>query len=120
MAELTREEILARKIGNTVGIVELADGATVKVRGITRAEAAKIREHDQAHPDDVLGQEAIGISAGMISPELTVAEALQWCQNEGSGNVGRVMAAIQQLSGEGPGQAKEYLKSVPGRRRARG
>lgn len=111
--QLTRDEILARRTGH--GIITLEDGATVKVRGLTRGEAAEMRTYEEQHEDDVIGLEALAISKGMIDPKLTHDEARAWLTEEGHGYVQRVVSGIQDLSGQAPGQAKEYLKRVPRR-----
>jgi hypothetical protein len=111
--QLTREEILARRTGH--GIVTLEDGATVKVRGLSRGEAAAMRTYEEEHEGDVIGLEALAISKAMIEPKLTHDEATAWLTEEGHGYAQRVITAIQDLSGERPGQAKEYLKRLPRR-----
>jgi hypothetical protein len=110
---LTRAEILARKTGH--GIVTLEDGASVKVRGLTRGEAADMRAFEEEHPGDLIGLEALAISKGMTEPQLTHEDARAWLVAEGHGYVQRVVSGIQDLSGQAPGQAKEYLKRVPRR-----
>lgn len=111
--QLTRDEILARRTGS--GIVTLEDGATVKVRGLTRGEAAKMRAYEEEHEGDVIGLEALAVSQAMTEPKLSQQEAVEWLGIEGHGYVQRVISAIQDLSGERPGQAKEYLKRLPRR-----
>jgi hypothetical protein len=110
---LTREQILARRTGH--GIVTLEDGATVKVRGLSRGEAAEMRTYEEEHPEDVVGLEALAISKAMTEPKLSHDDAKAWLTEEGHGYVQRVISAIQDLSGERAGQAKEYLKRVPRR-----
>jgi hypothetical protein len=113
MAQLSRDEILARKTGH--GIVTLEDGATVKVRGLTRGEAATMRTYEEEHEGDVIGLEALAVATAMTEPKLSHDEAKAWLEAEGHGYVQRVISAIQDLSGERPGQAKEYLKRLPRR-----
>lgn len=113
---LTREQLLARKVAGRTLEVDLGDGETVVVRGMTRGEAALMRERDQ---DDVIGLEAFALSMTMLEPKLTEAEALEWLTQEGSEYVQRAISAVQTLSGAADGQAKEYTKSVSRGRRAR-
>lgn len=111
MPQLTRAQILARKTGTE--IVSFMDGATVKVRGLTRAEAAAMRDFEAEHPDDIIGLEALACSMGIVTPKLDPADCRAWLQNDAHGEIQKVITAIQVLSGNAPGQAKEYLKSVP-------
>ena len=115
---LTREQILGRKVaGRTLEVqLDLDDPDTVVVvRGMSRGEAATMRDLDQA---DVVGLEAYALSMCLIEPTLSVDEARAWLEGEGNHTVQRAIDAVQQLSGAAPGQAKEYTKSVSRRRRA--
>lgn len=117
MANLTREQILARSSG--IVEVELHDGATVSIRGMSRREGALMKKFGEDHPEDVLGQEALALHIALVEPELSQAEALEWLSQPGTmDDAQRVIVAIQAANGQGDGQAKEYLKSVPRRRRA--
>jgi len=117
MGQLTRDEILARRTGSDV--VTFSDGTTVKVRGLTRKEAAAMREFEEEHPGDLIGLEALAISQGMTEPELSHTDAVEWLGQDAHGEIQRVVNAIQTLSGQAEGQSKEYLKSVPRGQRAR-
>lgn len=112
--QLTAEQILARKVGEEV--VTFPDGTTVKVRGLTRSEANQMRIFEEEHEGDVIGLEALAISQGMVAPHLTPEQARAWLEADAHGEIQLVITAIQALSGQAPGQPKEYLKSVPRRR----
>lgn len=113
---LTREQILARKAAGRTLEVELDPGETVVVRGMSRGEAAEMRALDQ---DDVIGLEAFALHTCLVDPALTLDEAREWVNDDGSEHVQRVIDAVQRLSGHAAGQAKGYTKSVSGKRRAR-
>jgi hypothetical protein len=104
---LTREQILARKVGQ--GVVTLHDGSTVLVRGCTRKEAQRIQDQEEGEPRD-----AMMISLGMVDPELSHAEVLDWFATAPNGDLLEITRAIMEMSGMGPGQGKEATKSVPG------
>lgn len=110
---LTREQILGRKAG--VREVQLEEG-TVKVRGMTRGEAAGMRALPE---DDVIGLEAYAIATCMIEPKLTIDEARSWLESEDTHQVQLVINAIENRSGHAEGQPKGFTKSVPRRGRSR-
>lgn len=107
MAHLTREQILARKRGRDV--VELADGSTVEVQGISRRMAAKVAETPEGEERD-----AMMISVGLTSPELSFDDCMEMFGDGMNGDVLLITAKIMELSGMAPGQAKDATKSVPG------
>jgi hypothetical protein len=106
MATLTRAEILARKVGN--GIVTLSDGATVEVRGCTRAEARQIQDVEEGDQRD-----AAMISFGLVDPALTPDEVLAWFADAPNGDILKITGKILELSGMAEGQGKDATKSVP-------
>jgi hypothetical protein len=107
MAHLTREQILARKRGRDV--VELHDGATVEVKGISRREAAEVAEVPEGEMRD-----AVMIAAGMTEPVLSVDDVMEMFVDGKNGDVLLITGKIMELSGMAPGQAKDATKSVPG------
>ncbi len=107
MAHLTREQILARKSGRDV--VELADGSTVEVRGISRRDAAKVAEIPEGEERD-----AMMISVGMTAPELSFDDCMTMFADGLNGDVLLITRKIMELSGMAPGQAKDATKSVSG------
>lgn len=109
MTHLTRDEILARRVGQEV--VTLADGSTVLVRGCTRRQAAQIQEAPDGEERD-----ALMISFGLADPQLTPEDVLKWFAEAPNGDVLLVTAAVLRASGMADGQAKDATKSVPRRR----
>lgn len=110
MARLTREAILARKLGQEE--VELSDGATVMVRGLTRAEAIEMGQLGT-----VAERDAWMVATGLVDPELSVDDVVAWFGQGAAGDADRIAKKITELSGMADGQAKGYTKSVPRRRR---
>lgn len=110
MAHLTRDEILARKLGRDT--VDLGDGATVLVRGLTRAEA-----HEMTTRDTPRDRELYMIATGMVEPALSEDDVAAWFDADAAGALDVVGKRITELSGMAPGQGKGATKSVPGGRR---
>jgi len=110
MAALSRAEILARKVTGRTERVDLPgdDGAYVVVRGLTRGEShetvgATTRE-----------AEVIALAHGLVEPTMTRADVEEWLDGDMAGSIQAVVMMIQELSGSGDGQGKEYTKSVSG------
>lgn len=101
MGNVTREEILARKLGQDV--VELPDGGTVAVRGLNRREAIAVGEVEAG-----LDRDALLISLGMVDPQLTVDDVLAWGAQDDSGTLEAVSRRIGELSRmvEGAGKSR--------------
>lgn len=113
MANLTREQILARKRGEES--VTLSDGGTVSVRGMKHNEAHALRELETIRERD-----AFMISCGLVDPAMTTEDVMAWFEVPGeSGDLQLISSKISQLSGMDEGQGKDATKSVP-RRRGRG
>src|SRR6478609_7456716 len=104
MAQLTREQILARKRGQDV--VDLGDGSTVKVRGLSRNEAQHV-----ADAKTTLERDAIMISLGLVDPELSPDDVLDWFGEAPAGDVKAIALRIAELSGMAEGQGKQATKS---------
>lgn len=115
MAVLTREQILARKVAGRTELVPLSGGDEVEVRGLSRGEASECGKIDDQ--DDV---ECLALHYGLVNPALSVDEVRAWRKSDESGEVQKVVDAVQRLSGTAPGQGKDATKSVPRRGRARG
>lgn len=103
MANLTREQILARKTGK--GTATLPDGSTVAIRALTRNEVMKAQQLDLVDRDSLM------ISLGMTDPKMSVEEVDEWAAGAGAGDLVAVSEAIARLSGllEGAGKS-----GVPG------
>jgi hypothetical protein len=108
MGNLTRDQILARKLGRD--IVELPDGGTVEVRGLNREEAIQVGEVEAG-----LERDALLISLGMVDPVMGVADVKTWGQGDTSGTLEVVSLRIGQLSHMVEGAGKSGV-SRPGRR----
>lgn len=81
--------------------IELPGVGTVRVRGLTRAESMLVSE--------LKGNAAIEkrvIVLGMVDPVLTEAEVGQWYRAATGGELQRVAATIQRLSGLDEGADK--------------
>jgi len=112
MGQLTREQLLARKIGHEV--VDLGDGSTVKVRGLNRDQAHAMQQLDAGRARDLFM-----IATGMVAPEMSEEDVAVWFTGDETGAIERVSTAIVRLSGMADGQGKDATKSVP-RGRGRG
>ena len=101
MGNLTREQILARKLGRDV--VEIDDGETVEVRGLNRHESIAAGEID-----DKTERDAFIISCGMVDPQMTVDEVIEWGKNDAGGVLEAVSLRIGELSRmvEGAGKSR--------------
>lgn len=101
MGNLTREEILARKMGRA--LVELPDGGgTVEVRSLNRREALTA-----AGIDDHYERDAYLLSAGLVDPVMTVDDVKAWGEVSGTAILELVSRRIGELSGmvEGAGKS---------------
>jgi hypothetical protein len=102
MGNLTREAILARKLGHDV--VELPDGSgTVEVRALNRREAMHISGIEDHYERDVYL-----IASGMVDPAMTEEDVRAWGAEDDTGTLERVSYRIGELSGmvEGAGKSR--------------
>lgn len=113
-----KEQLLAKRGGVETVDVELELG-TVRVRGLTRGEvfavnkvARKVRDDEGNLEADTEDLEAHLVARGLVEPTMTVDEARTWQRNSPAGEIERVVAKIQQLSGLAKGADKESYKSV--------
>jgi hypothetical protein len=91
MANLTREQILARKTGK--GKATLPDGTTVAIRALTRDEVLESQEMDSlADRDNFI------IATGVTDPKLTVEDVAAWAASGDAGDLTTVTDAIAELS----------------------
>jgi hypothetical protein len=117
MGQLTKAQILARKYGRDV--VDLGDGETVTVRGLSRNEADRVAAAEKTVERDVspkVKQDAVMISIGLVDPVLSVDEVIDWFDDAPAGDIKAIAQRIAELSGMGEGQGKQATKSVPRRR----
>lgn len=101
MANLTREQILARKMGGDV--VTLPDGATVTVRGLSHAEVIEGNKYE-----DLNERTCYMVSKALTDPKLSYEDALAWSQNGGAGDITTISEKVQECSGlaEGAGKSR--------------
>lgn len=110
MANLTREEILARKVGK--GTATLPDGSTVAIRALTRDEVLEMQQGDRslAERDNYI------VATGLTDPQLSEDDVAAWAAAGGAGDLVAVSDAIAELSGLKPGAGKVATKSAARRR----
>jgi hypothetical protein len=108
MANLTREQILARRLGRDV--VEIGDGETVEVRGLNRHEAIAAGEID-----DKTERDAYITATGMVDPKMTIEDVKTWGEQDAGGILERVSLRIGELSRMVEGAGKSGV-SRPRRR----
>lgn len=105
MANLTREQILARKTGK--GKATLPDGSTVSIRALTRDEVLEAGEGTKttAERDNYI------VAIGMTDPKLTVEDVAAWAASADAGDLTTVSDAIAELSGlkQGAGKSRVAL-----------
>ena len=106
MANLTREQILARKTGK--GTATLPDGSTVAVRALTRDEVLEAQEggRSTAERDNYI------VATGMTDPKMTEEEVAAWAAGSDAGDLVAVSDKIAELSGLKPAAGKEATKST--------
>jgi hypothetical protein len=109
MANLTREQILARKIGK--GTATLPDGSTVAIRGLTRDEVLAAQEGTDTSAD----RDNALVALGMIDPKLSIEDVAAWAAAGDAGDLVAVSEAIQELSGLTEGAGKSRVAG-PGKR----
>jgi hypothetical protein len=105
MANLTRAEILARKVGHEV--VPLPDGSTVEIRGVTHAQVATANKLA-----DVNETTAYLVSCALVDPELSFDDALAWSKSGDAGDITAVADAISVLSRLNEGAGKSGVPSA--------
>lgn len=104
MANLTREQILARKTGR--GKATLPDGSTVGIRALTRDEVLEAHELE-----GLAERDTFMVHKGMTDPELSMDEVAMWAASADAGDLVAISDAIAELSGLKPGAGKS---GVPG------
>lgn len=112
MPALSRAEILARKVHGETERVPFptpdSDDYLV-VRGLSRGEA------QETVGKNVAELEALIVWHGLIEPnDMSLEDVRNWMANDQSGAFEPVIQKINTLSGNAPGQGKEYTKSVSG------
>lgn len=88
----------------TQGDHQLDDGTWVRIRALSRAEVLRIQTIGK---DKAAELERHTVAAGLVIPRMTVEQVTVWQGNDpAGGDIGRLMEAIRDLSGLGPGAAK--------------
>lgn len=104
---LTREEILARKVGR--GVATLPDGSQVAVRGLTRDEVVQAGEQDStAERDNYI------VHKGMTDPVLSLEDVRAWGASGEAGDITSISERIAELSGLKAGADKSGVSGVRG------
>jgi hypothetical protein len=107
MANLTREQILARKTGR--GKATLPDGSTVAIRALTRDEVLEMQKlADLGERDNFI------IASGMTEPKLTAGDVAVWAAEADAGDLVAVSEAIAELSGLRQGAGKSGVAASGG------
>lgn len=92
--------------------VEVPGVGEVVVRGLSRAEAIQVSELDGADAVEIRM-----LAAGMVDPELTVEEVVQWRSTKEPAEIRPVSDRILQLSGmteEGQHEKERNFRTPPG------
>lgn len=92
--------------------VDVAGVGKVTVRGLTRAEVVELREVPRGPGG--LGFEQHLLAVAMIDPVLTVEEVAAWQKVAPTSEFDLVVDTVTELSGLGPGRAKEVYKELAG------
>jgi hypothetical protein len=106
---LSRDDILARKVGGRTELVELPGGGAVRVRGLTRAEGHELRGLEKQGPQE---QEIYAVATALVEPKMSEADVRVWFLEGSAGDLQPIAAKINELSGMNPGAGKELTKSV--------
>lgn len=99
MANLTREQILARKTGK--GKATLPDGSTVAIRALTRDEVLRFQG-----VDDAVERDNLAVSMAMTDPAMSVDDVAAWSAAGAAGDIVAIIDAVQELSGLKQGAGK--------------
>jgi hypothetical protein len=103
MANLTRDEILARRTGR--GSATLPDGGTVAIRALTRDQIMEVQDQSRTLQE----RDTLMISLGMTDPVMTEEEVAEWAANAPAGDLTAVSEGIADLSGLRQGAGKSRV-----------
>lgn len=106
MAIVDKSKLLARRIAEDT--VEIEGLGEVAVRGVSRFELLSAGKgvNEEKVPDLI---ERRMIVAGMVDPQLTMAEAEEWQKGSGAGEIGKVLQKIRELSALTEGAPKSSV-----------
>jgi hypothetical protein len=106
MANLTRDEILARRTGR--GLATLPDGGTVAIRALTRDQIMEVQDQSRTLQE----RDTLMIALGMTDPVMTEEEVAEWAANAPAGDLTAVSEGIADLSGLRQGAGKSRVASA--------
>jgi hypothetical protein len=102
---LTRDEILARKVGH--GEITIEDVGTVKIRALTMSEAVQVRELAGR-----VEQVYLILSLGLVEPALSLDDVQAWAANDAAGPLNAIAEGITVISGMSESSGKDAYKSA--------
>lgn len=88
--------------------VDIPNLGSVRVRGLTRAEAMAV----QRHAKDPEKQERVILAFAMVDPELTEAEVGQWQKARPAGEIQQLARVVEELSGMREGADKSSVQGA--------
>ena len=106
MAIVDKSKLLARRVAEDT--VEIEGLGEVAVRGVTRYELLSAGKgvNEEKVPDLI---ERRMLVAGVVEPELTMAEAEEWQKSAVAGEIGKVLQRIRELSALTEGAPKSSV-----------
>lgn len=90
---LSKADLLQQAFG--IEEVPLQRGGSVKVRGLTRAEALAVKGKET--PEEEMEQ--FLLSVALVEPKLTQSDVKTWQENSPAGEIQDVITAVMRLSG---------------------
>ena len=102
---VSKGELLAWRVPE--GEHEIEGVGTVKIRGLSRAEAIELRKVDDAAVAD-----RRMVALGLVEPKLTEDEVKTWQENSPIHEIEALTVAIGELSGQGAGAQKSGVSGV--------
>lgn len=105
MANLTREQILARKTGR--GMATLPDGSTVAIRALTRDEVLEMQGFE-----DLRDRDNYIVATALTDPVLSVDDVAAWAATGDAGDLAEITDAVAWLSGLKQGAGKRDVAAA--------
>lgn len=106
---LTRDQILARKVGGHTEEHKIDDDVVI-IRGLTFAESVQVRTKLEA--GELAAGNAIMIACAMVDPALTLQDVETWLENDSAGDLTKLGNHISDLSGLTEGAGKSGVSRV--------
>lgn len=103
-----KARLLANRVQDNTGTVEIEGVGTVTVRGLTRYEFAMLGKR---YPEPCAEQEQATLALTMIDPEMTEDDIAAWQKASPATEINKVATEVNRLSGIGRGAEKEAYKS---------